>query len=156
MIDTLKYRDTIRRAAKHTAPVLASLGMVVDDCEQEGHLALLGWWSKQPDGTEPDPRFVYVLVRRALIKVGRGLHVEDQPEDSWLEGVEARSPSVTAELSDLIDSAPEYVRQYLGFRVLCGMTWDETREAIGCCNDRLCTIRATAAEYVLAAMEGRR
>ena len=154
-ISYTQYVVAIHRAARHTAPLLKRLGMDLEDCEQEARLAFL----QLPAATlaRMNMALAYTVCRRALLKLARKRNAVAEPDGAlWIETVEDCNHGVTSELFDLFEAAPHPVNLYLGFRVLDGMTWDECKEALEVSNDRLVTIRATAAEWILANLEGRK
>lgn len=148
-----QYARVVERAARDVAPALHRSGLDVEDCEQEGWLALLAVLNT---GVPVGEGLAYTICRRAAVKAcrrRRGVQVEA----TYLESVEAKGEyAVSVEFRDLIDSAPGMVRVYLGLRVLDGMTWDECRAAADVSNERLATIREDAARWLLAAYEGRK
>jgi len=145
----------LKRAAEHTGVVLKRLGYAAPDCEQEAVIAVLALGADRL--SKITPALAYTVARRHLLSLARKKTRPEAPEGTTVcERAEARCPGFTVELLDLLagPSPRSEVGLYLRHRVLDGLTWDETRDAMGLSNDALARVRHEAASWVMFQLEG--
>lgn len=148
--------EALYPAADRVSRIVKRYGWTKEDCRQEAWITLNRLERECFTFRRLDPaaqtRYASKALTRHCIRGARGC--EDEQWAGSIDLTDKHDAIALVELSDLIASAPEPIREYMTLRCLEGRGWESTREALGLSNAACAALREAAADWLLRQYEG--